>query len=473
MKPEIFPKQPILMIDDEEQFLLGASTALANKGFNNVITCADSRKAMQILSEAEYSVIILDLIMPHVSGLELLKQIHDEYPELIVVVLTAIHEVETAVKCMQMGAFDYIVKPVNNTRLVTTLKRAVQFAEMRTENTRLKKYLVSGELEHPEFFTEIVTQNDKMFSLFQYMEAISFSPLPVLITGETGTGKELFARTIHRLSERAGKLVTVNVAGLDDHLFSDALFGHKRGAFTGATNDRKGLIEKATGGTIFLDEIGDLKPESQVKLLRLIQDNGEYYPIGSDIPRPCNARIIVATNANLASRKKSGEFRKDLYYRLSTYHIHVPALRQRKDDIPLLLEHLFTKAADILNKKRPTPPKELVTLLRNYAFPGNIRELEAMVFDAISRRRSGRLSLDSFREKLKDTFPDDGDFLPEEAVETEAYPSTLMFPEKLPDIKELQDMLIDEALRRTDGNQRQAAELIGLSRRALNNRLHK
>ena len=474
MDQEIYPSQPILMVDDEEQFLMSATIALNAKGINNVVECSDSRKVMQMLAESEYSLVVLDIIMPHISGMELLEQIHQEYPDLTVIMLTAINELETAVNCMQTGAFDYILKPLDNTRLVTTLKRAVEFREMKNENVLLKKYLLSDELKHPEMFSEIVTQNENMQAIFQYIEAISTTSLPVLITGETGVGKELIAEAVHKLSRRKGEFVVVNVAGLDDHLFSDTLFGHKRGAYTGADRDRKGLVEKAAGGTIFLDEIGDLKQETQVKLLRLVQDKSQYYPIGSDTPKSCNARIVVATNADLESRQKSGEFRKDLYYRLRTYHINVPPLRDRMDDISMLVEHFFQKAAQSLDKKKPKVPKELLTLLRNYSFPGNIRELESMVFDALSRRKtSARLSLDTFREKIIPEFLDQTEVSLDDLHDGERAVKELAFPEKLPTLKELEQKLIDEALRRTDGNQRQAAEMIGLSRRALNNRLNR
>ncbi|MCB0277550.1 MAG: sigma-54-dependent Fis family transcriptional regulator, partial [Calditrichaeota bacterium] len=456
-------------------FLLSAGVALASRGINNVETCADSARALEMLRERQFSVVVLDLIMPNVSGMELLEHIRREFPDVVILMLTAINEVETAVKCMQMGAFDYILKPVDHTRLVTTLKRAIEFQEMKAENRTLKKYLLGAELDHPEVFTEIITQNDRMKAIFHYMEAISPSPLPVLITGDTGVGKELIARAIHNLSGRKGELITVNVAGLDDHLFSDALFGHKKGAFTGADRDRGGLIEKAAGGTIFLDEIGDLRMESQVKLLRLLQDDSSFYPIGSDVVKRNEARVIVATNANLLELQQGGKFRKDLYYRLQTYHIKVPPLRERKDDIPALVEFFFEKAARRLAKTAPKPPKELFTLLGNYSFPGNIRELEAMIYDAISRHQTGRLSLESFREKILPEHHHEmvlgGESVVRTPEEGNGEEQRMLFPEQLPTLREMEQQLISEALKRTDGNQRQAAELIGLSRRALNNRL--
>jgi transcriptional regulator with PAS, ATPase and Fis domain len=300
-----------------------------------------------------------------------------------------------------------------------------------------------------------------MRAIFKYIEAISRTPLPVLVTGETGVGKELIANAIHKLSGRPGEIVSLNVAGVDDNLFSDTLFGHKKGAFTGADTERRGLIEQAERGTLFLDEIGDLSIESQVKLLRLIQDR-KYFPLGSDMAKLSDVRIICATNRNIDSMKEGNSFRKDLYYRLQTHHIHIPPLKERKSDIPLLINHFMEKAALQLNKKKPTAPKELYTLLSNYSFPGNIRELEGIIFDAVSVHTSGVMSLIPIREKI---------YRDEEMVSDSTVVEELIFPDELPTLKEAEDALIKEALKRADGNQNIAAELLGLSRRALNNRL--
>jgi DNA-binding NtrC family response regulator len=306
-----------------------------------------------------------------------------------------------------------------------------------------------------------------MRSIFQYVEAIARTAMPVLITGETGVGKELIARALHELSGRAGEFVPLNVAGVDDALFSDTLFGHRRGAFTGADQDRRGLIEQAAAGTMFLDEIGDLGLESQVKLLRLLQE-GKYYPIGSDVSKLSDARIIVATNRDIASMQHKDEFRKDLYYRLQTHYIHIPPLRERKEDIPLLVDHFLAKSSGQLGKKKPTPPRQLPTLLGTYHFPGNVRELESMVFDAVSRHQSGVLSMESFRAKVGHDQANRPEIQQAPPVEAD---KQIQFPEQLPTLKEAEQMLIDQALERADGNQTIAARLLGISRRALSNRL--
>jgi DNA-binding NtrC family response regulator len=297
-----------------------------------------------------------------------------------------------------------------------------------------------------------------MFAIFRYIEAIAVSPQPVLITGETGTGKELVARALHRLSGRPGELVAINVAGLDDTMFSDTLFGHLRGAFTGADRARDGLLTSTAEGTLFLDEIGDLSVASQVKLLRLLQD-GTYYPLGADRPRQSRVRIVFATSA--------GAFRKDLYYRLRTHHLHLPPLRARLSDLPLLVNHLVDKAADILGKDAPTVPLALYQLLNTYSFPGNVRELEALIFDAVARHQGTTLSLQSFKEAMSGK-----PLLTAWGQSHEPLAGPIVWPpDRLPTLKEVEEMLITEALSRADGNQGVAAGLLGVSRQALNKRL--
>ena len=464
-----FPSQPVLLVDDEEQFLLSASFILSGEGIHNVVQCQDSRDVMPTLSKQDFSVVVLDMLMPYITGKELLMMIAQEFPELPVIVITAVDEVEMAVECMKSGAFDYLVKPVDDADLVTAVNRAIELWRLRKENTLLKQYLLSDKLQHPEAFAEIVTQDRVMRSILQYTEAIAGTALPVLISGETGTGKDLIAKAIHNLSGRTGQFTPVNAAGVDDLLFSDTLFGHEKGAFTGAEQSRKGLIERSSDGTLFLDEIGDLSLESQVKLLRLLQE-GTYYPLGADTPKSTDVRMVVATNRELAEMLGTGQFRKDLYYRLQTHHIHLPPLRDRRDDIQLLVEYFLEKAAQTLGKKKPTPPKELFTLLETYHFPGNIRELEGLIFDAVSRHAGGVLSMESFREKISH-IPAHRTIQTREEEGEEAEDRRILFTCQLPTLKEAQEILIAEALHRCKGNQTIAAQLLGLSRRALNNRL--
>ncbi len=469
MNNTLNPPRPIMIVDDEESILLAIDTALQLSGMNNIITCQDSRKVMDILSGQAIDVMLLDLNMPFLDGERLLDSITREFPDIPIIIVTGAVDVETAVRCIKAGAFDYIVKPVEEDRLITAVNRAMSFQELKRENLALKHHILADTLEKPEAFEEIVTNNKKMMVIFQYIESIAKTSQPVLIRGETGVGKELIANTLHTLSGLKGNFVAVNVAGLDDNVFSDTLFGHVKGAFTGANRVRSGLIEQAAGGTLFLDEIGDLNHASQVKLLRLLQE-GEYMPLGEDTTRNSDARIVAATNQNLSTLQKEGRFRKDLSYRLRTHRIYIPPLRERTDDIPLLADHFLEEASRTLKKKKPTPPKELFTLLRTYAFPGNIRELQSMIFDALSRHKSGILSLEVFRSHMgreQAAVP-----MPQENVPDES--ALLMFPNsKLPTIQQATELLVAEAMKRSDGNQSIAAGMLGISQQALSKRLKK
>ena len=469
MTESIIPLNPIMMIDDEEQSLNAFEMALRSASMNNFDLCQDSREVISRLSGQEMEVILLDLSMPHVSGEELLPVINTDFPEIPVIIITGANDVETAVRCMKHGAFDYMVKPVEKSRLIGGVKRAIELRELQRENRLLRDHVLSDKLEHPEAFAGIITGSASMRSIFQYGEAIATSPRPVLISGETGVGKELIARAVHSLSNRKGSFTPVNVAGLDDNVFSDTLFGHVKFAFTDAKDTRSGMVEIASGGTLFLDEIGDLNITSQVKLLRLLQD-GEFFPLGSDVAKRSDARIMVATNQDLDSLQSSGQFRKDLYYRLCDHHIHIPPLRDRREDLPALTEHFLTKASKTLDRKKPTPPAELITLLSTYHFPGNVRELESMVYDAVSRHKSGKLSMAVFRAHITKQYPGMG----ADAKDLAHNEHTLIsFPDQLPTLKQMEQLLIDEAMRRSNDKQSIAALSLGISRQALNKRLKK
>lgn len=469
MNEIISPDLPVMLVDDEPQALHSFEMALRSASITNFVCCSDSREVMPLLSHQRMEVILLDLRMPHLSGEVLLPKISSEYPEIPVIVITGANDVETAVKCMKRGAYDYMVKPVENSRLVAVVKRAIELLTLQRENQVLKTQVLTDTLSRPEAFSEIITISTAMRSIFQYIEAVSTSPRPVLITGETGVGKELIARAVHRLSNRSGAFTPVNVAGLDDNIFADTLFGHKKGAFTDAQEPRKGLIEQATGGTLFLDEIGDLSLTSQVKLLRLLQD-GEFFPIGSDVAKRSDARILIATNKDLDALQAAEKFRKDLYYRLCAHHVHIPPLRDRREDLPVLVEHFLKKASQAMGKRKPTPPPELIALLSTYYFPGNIRELEAMIFDAAGSHKSGKLSLITFKTYIasKNVGFKKGSVPSENKIQ---YWHALGHP--MPTLKQAEQILIDEAMRKSQGNQSIAALSLGISRQALNKRLKK
>lgn len=460
-----YPRFGILLVDDEIAWLKTLSLTLRSRAnINNIFTCQDSFSALELIEQHDIGVVLLDLNMPKVSGEVLLEQILENYPNVIVIVISGLNQIDTVVNCMRKGAFDYYVKTDEEDRIINGVLRAIRMVEMRQEYQAMSHHLVSGQLKYPHVFSNIITCNKRMLSLFTYLEAVAQSPQPILITGESGVGKELMAQAAHTLSGCKGKLVAVNAAGLDDVMFSDTLFGHVKGSYTGADQRRSGLIEQAEGGTLFLDEIGDLSIASQVKLLRLLQE-GEYYPLGSDNPKRLNARVIVATHQDLSAKEARGEFRRDLYYRLRAHHIDIPPLRERIDDIPLLLEIFITEASSALNKPSAKYDSSLTNLLMSYSFPGNVRELKSMVFDAMSTNQNGNnLSVDTFRAAMRES--------PNEMQRANISNPFQNFS-RLPNFSEVADMLVQEAMSRTNNNQTMAARLLGISQPALNKRLKK
>lgn len=460
----------VLIVDDEPQILLSASTMLRAAGINDVHTIEDSRKVLSFLSAQEIAVVLLDLSMPYMHGTALLVKIKDEFPQIPVIIMTATNELDTAIECIKTGAFDYLVKPVEKNRFLSSIKNALHIYNALKEMDSLRQHLFTSGIDNKDAFSSFITNDRKMHAIFRYIEVIAEGKQPVLITGETGVGKELVAILTHNMSGCKGPFVAVNTSGLDDTMFSDTIFGHRKGAYSGAEQAREGLILKASEGTLFLDEIGDLSLPSQVKLLHLMQD-GMFYQLGSDLPARCSARIIAATNRDLNKLISSGVFRKDLYYRLRYHHIHIPPLRERPSDIPLLVEHFLEEAAKSLGKKKPFAPPELLTLLSAYHFPGNIRELKAMVFDAVIRHKSGILSMDSFKDVIKEEHipPSSAGFLSAAADENLLQDIFGHFPK----LKETEAFLIEKALKLSKGNQGIAASLLGITRQALNRRINR
>jgi DNA-binding NtrC family response regulator len=484
-------KVNVLLVDDTPANLELLSEILTEDGFD-VRPAKSGGLALMSARTITPDLVLLDIMMPGMDGYEVCRLLKEDERtrDVPVIFISALEETVDKVKAFDAGGVDFISKPFQAAEVLARVRTHLALRRVQTkleeQNARLEQEIAERQkaevelsrfqahlegilekkLRHPEAFKSIVSQSEKMRSVFQYIEALACSSEPVLITGESGVGKELIARAIHDVCQPQQPWVPVNIAGLDDNVFADTLFGHVKGAFTGADHVRAGMIEKAAGGTLFLDEIGDLSPVSQIKLLRLIQEK-EFMPLGSDTPQKVHARIVVATNVDLDQKQKTGAFRKDLYFRLCTHRIEIPPLRERKEDIPILLDHLLTEAAREMDKKKPTPPSELPLLLSNYPFPGNVRELRAMVFNAVSMHGGRTLSMESFKKSM-------GIFRKDPVSEDAFHERPLLtFHERLPTLREAADLLVREAIARTRGNQSMAARLLGITQPALSSRLKK
>lgn len=461
MSDQLNPSFPILVVDDEGYVVESMVTALRSEGITNVFGISDAAEVLDQVAALGAGIVLLDLIMPGIPGEEVLRRLQQERPEVSVVVVSGNRDIDRAVDCMRQGAADYLQKPVQKERLVACLRRLIDGVYLARENESLRRRLLDKPAAPHPAFNAVVTSDPSMLSIMRYVETAAQSPHPFLIAGETGTGKELFARAIHEVSGRRGEFVALNAAGLDDTFFSDTLFGHVAGAFTGASRALPGLIDKARDGSLFLDEIGEIPPASQVKLLRLIE-TGEYYPLGSDLLRRSRARIILATNRDLEAEVEAGRFRKDLYYRLSSHRVELPPLRERKGDIPALLEH-FTARVCGEHGAFPALPRDLLDLFLAYDYPGNVRELEAIIRDALRTGCETTFDPSVLRSRLGSP----------RAGATKGPTAELGFSEILPTIKQATELLIEEALRRADGNQAQAARLLRISPQAVSKRLKK
>lgn len=360
----------ILVVEDEELMRSILRRLLAAEGYD-VYTADSAESALRVFTEHDFSLVITDIRMPGIDGLELLdclKQISDET---LVIIITAYSSVDSAVAALRKGAYDYITKPFVNEELLQCVRNAITQRDLFLENRALRRELNRGYAS-----SEIIGQSPPMRGVFEKVEKVAGTEASVLISGESGTGKELIARAIHFNSHRSAKpFLAVNCGALPESLLESELFGHTKGSFTGAVADKKGLFRSAEGGSIFLDEIGEMPPQLQVKLLRAIQER-EVTPVGAAFPIKFDARIIAATNRVLEEDMRSGRFREDLYYRLNVVEIAVPPLRERREDIPLLIRHFAHQTARRQNLPEKPISEAAMTLLTNHLWPGNVRELE-------------------------------------------------------------------------------------------------
>ncbi|NLH80532.1 MAG: sigma-54-dependent Fis family transcriptional regulator [Phyllobacteriaceae bacterium] len=457
------PEFSLLLVDDEESWLRTLSLSLLSAAaIDNVQTCRDGRKVMSILEKEDVGLVLLDLTMPNLQGEEILQEIRARHPDIKVIIITGRNDVDAVVQCMKNGAFDYFIKIWGEDRLITGIRHAVQIVELERQNRRSGERLLERELDHPEAFASIVTASDAMGRIFRYIEAIAASREPVIVTGESGVGKEEIARAIHNVGGR-GELVGVNMAGLNDSMLEDTLFGHKRGAFTNAQDERGGLVVRARDGTLFLDEIGEMSNPSQAKLLRFIQE-GEYYPIGSDVPKKLSCRVVVATNRDLEAGLKDGSFRRDLFYRFA-HRIHIPPLRERREDVPLLVAHFLRRSAEVFHRKPQTVSPAAMLMLSRYGWPGNVRELQKTILHTASLA-TDVLDVDDFLPMLDvEAIPD------RNAPGAEDLLDLLLRLEEMPSFAEMKQIMTNAALIRSGGRQTAAAKILGISQPALSKRL--
>jgi len=418
-----------------------------------VRVCASGTEALQVLCSDGFDVLVTDLRMPEMDGIELLHQAKRVRPELEVVVMTAYATVQTAVKAMKDGASDYLAKPFDKDELLVVVAKALERASLRKENRQLR-HLVSDSVS----LGNIIGEAPGMQEVFERAEAAVAINSTVLIQGESGTGKEMVARHIHFEGPRKTKpFVVVNCAAIPDALVESELFGHEKGAFTGADTSREGKFEAANGGTVFLDEIGDMRLESQAKLLRVLQD-GVVERVGGHKPRQVDVRVIAATNRNLKDLADLGEFREDLYFRLEVLPITLPPLRERLQDLPLLISHFRDKLSKKLGKDAPALAPDVVDMMRRYRWPGNVRELENTLEQLFILSRGDTVTVDDLPEKLRSPEPESGDIqLP---------PGGLV-------LEDLEQELIRQALQRSGGQIKEAASLLGLTYKTLQYRLKK
>lgn len=451
----------VLFIDDDADFLEQIRFIVLSSRLCDMTPLTDSRLAMAELAQGDYAAVFIDWVMPHISGADLLPAILQQHPQLPVIIMTGTNDLETVVSCMRQGAMDFICKPLDGARLLSSLGNALRISELSQQNRQLQGYLLGSPLADPENFAGIITTNERMLAIFKLIETISPSRSPVCITGETGAGKELIAEAVHKASGVQGNFVPVNLAGLDPLMLDDTLYGHRKGAFTGATDGRDGLITKAQNGTLFLDEIGDLAFDSQVKLLRLLQEH-QYYKLGSDALQKSTARIIVASNRDFPSLIAAGKFRADLFHRLSCHRIHLPPLRERSEDILPLVFHFITVAAATTRRPVPTLSGEARLILSRYHFPGNVRELINLVTSAVIANETGILTPADFPDLHLARMAVDKS----EAPQSGQFSLHAIFP-TFPTMAEVERVMLAEAMTVTGGKRTEAADLLGISRQTL------
>ncbi|MCA9415369.1 MAG: sigma-54-dependent Fis family transcriptional regulator [Candidatus Omnitrophica bacterium] len=447
----------ILVVDDDVDLLNLVSIPLRSQGFE-VDSFDDPLEAEGKIPHRAYDLILTDLEMPERNGLDLLKLAKEVDPSTCVILLTGHAAVDTAVEAMKMGAFDYLKKPFPNKELLAVIEKGLRQRELEQENRRLR-----SELREKYHFENLVGNAASMQKVFRMIERAGPTDSTVLILGESGTGKELAARAIHETSNRAHRrFLKVNCSALTDSLLESELFGHIKGSFTGAAADKRGLFEAANGGTLFLDEVGDTSPALQAKLLRVLQE-GEIRPVGGTEDKSVDVRVIAATNRDLKGRISEELFREDLYFRLNVVSISLPPLRERKDDIPLLIHHFLQKKT-AESESIPTLGLEVQDALLNYSWPGNIRELENVIERATVLREAETIELRDLPHEITGGVSLQPTLRAKQEGESPALQEST---DKILSLQEMERVQILQALKAAQGHREKAANLLGITRRTL------
>ncbi len=452
----------ILVVDDEESIREFFEIMLKREGYS--IRCAvDGQEALDILKKESFDLIISDIQMPKVSGMQLLTAVKEMDPEAIMIMITAFGSAETAVEAMKLGAYDYIQKPFKIDEIRIILKQALEKRVLKSENQQLKK-----ELGTKYAFSNLVGGSSPMLRIYEMVKRVANTKSSVLITGESGTGKELIARAVHYNGPLKDKpFVTVNCGAIPENLMESEMFGHKKGSFTGAIADKKGLFEVANGGTIFLDELGELPLSMQVKLLRVIQE-GTFKRVGGTEDIVVDVRVISATNKNLEQEVKSGNFREDLFYRMNVIQVHCPPLRERKEDITMLVNHFLEKFGKILNTGTKKLSQEALDVLKRYHYPGNVRELENIIERTVALEAKPIILPESLPRHLLEA-PAQSTQLDASRIEIDSQKGIAL--ESL--VAEFERTLLIKALQQTGGVKKKAAKLLNISFRSMRYRVDK
>lgn len=438
-------KSPVLVVDDDEGLLLSIKATLVSSGLPEPALVSDSQRVMDLVREYDFQLILLDLMMPQLTGMEVLQSIKAEAPDIDCVIVSAIDDVASAVQAMSLGASDYLVKPLNSDKLVALINRTLEKVNVQHDLAQFGSKKVFSNLKNPEAFTGIVAEDEAMALVFHQVEAVAGTDYSVVINGESGTGKEMLARVIHKLSNRStAPFYAVNMASFSKTIFEDEFFGHTKGAYTDAGNEKIGFFEAANSGTLFLDEITELDPSLQGKLLRVIEER-ELYRLGSTEIRNVDVRIIAATNKDINDEILKSKFRADLYYRINMYNINVPPLRERKKDILPIARHFLITHARANDKDIRILSPDLEQRLVQYSFPGNVRELENIIAAAVLLEKSNTLTLAATLN-----------LLPYEGPERR---KTL----ELLTLEELEKRHIEKVLSVTGGNRPKAAKILGVN----------